>query len=176
MKDTFSYLVQRSDVLPEPAREPAYPPLANSYSYGEQADLRQYWRTLRKHLWPLLSVPVVLVALTGIRDLLAPRLYTAKATILIKNNAPQVYAYTSVDSSSGPDGAATSSQWKVDNKTEYTLLQARSLAERVIRIEGLIANPFFPTRALALRRTQLLKAGTKYFPMILKPARYRLRS
>jgi polysaccharide biosynthesis transport protein len=148
VKDTFSYLVQRSDVLPEPAREPAYPPLANSYSYGEQADLRQYWRTLRKHLWPLLSVPVVLVALTGIRDLLAPRLYTAKATILIKNNAPQVYAYTSVDSSSGPDGAATSSQWKVDNKTEYTLLQARSLAERVIRIEGLIANPFFPnTRA-----------------------------
>lgn len=43
-----------------------------------------------------------------------------------------------------------SSQWNVDSKTEYSLLQARSLAERVIQAEGLAANPIFAgTRSVA---------------------------
>ena len=144
-KEPISYLVRNSEVVPEQAGQAAYP-ISASYgaygAYGDQVDLRQYWRTLRKHKnWVLVSVPVALIVLMGIRDLLAPQLYTAKATILIKGNAPQMY--NSVDSPGGSEGAGLSPQWNVDNKTEYSLLQARSLAERVIVIEGLVANPNF---------------------------------
>ena len=73
---------------------------------------------------------------------MATRLYTARATILIKNNAPQVYEYASMDTPTGGEAGAAS-QWSVNNKTEYTLLQSRSLANRVILAEGLFANPLF---------------------------------
>lgn len=141
LRDPSSNLIHRPAASIEEAREAAYPPPGYSYGYTQQVDLRQYWRTLRKHVWLVVSVPLALVVITGIRDLMATRLYTAQATILIKNNAPPVYAYTSMDSSGESDEA--SSQWKVDNKTEYTLLRSRSLAERVILAEGLVANPIF---------------------------------
>lgn len=110
-----------------------------------RVDLRQYWRVLRKRLWLVLSVPLAFVALAGAHDLMATRLYTARATILIKNNTPQVYEYASMDASAGtPAGAG--SQWSVNNKTEYALLESRSLANRVILSEGLFANPLFAGR------------------------------
>lgn len=140
-KDPISYLVRNSEVVPEQAGPTVYPLSAGYGAYGDEIDLRQYWRTLRKHKWVLVAVPVALIVLMGIRDLLAPQLYTAKATILIKGNAPQTY--NSIDSPGGSEGAGLSPQWNVDNKTEYSLLQARSLAERVIVIEGLVANPNF---------------------------------
>jgi uncharacterized protein involved in exopolysaccharide biosynthesis len=41
----------------------------------------------------------------------------------------------------GETGAT--SQWSVNNKTEYALLRSRNLASRVILAEGLFANPLF---------------------------------
>jgi succinoglycan biosynthesis transport protein ExoP len=140
-QELAAYAAPRPNLLARNGKEPAYPPLQDSYAYGEQMDLRQYWRMIRKRLWLVIAVPIAFVIVVGIRDLMAPRLYAARATILIKNNAPEVYAFASMNSSNGPDDA--SSQWKVDNKTEYTLLQSRSLAERVILTEGLSANPIF---------------------------------
>lgn len=163
MKDRPSNVVRRPAAPIEEAREVAYPPAGYSYGYDQQVDLRQYWRTLRKHIWLVVSVPLALVVLTGIRDLMATRLYTAQATILIKNNAPQVYAYTSMDSPGESDEA--SSQWKVDNKTEYTLLRSRSLAERVILAEGLLANPLFSGagRAAQAAGGGMFSAGDEMF-------------
>jgi capsular exopolysaccharide synthesis family protein len=107
-----------------------------------RVDLRQYWRIVRKHIWLVLAVPLAFVVLTAAHDLMVTRLYTAQATILIKNNAPQVYEYTSMDNAGGAEGGA-GAQWNVNNKTEYTLLESRNLANRVILAEGLFANPLF---------------------------------
>ena len=106
-----------------------------------QVDLKECWRILKKHLWLLISLPLACAVLIGLRDLMVTRLYTAKATILIKSNAPPVYQYTSMDQSGADEGQA--SQWKVDAKTEYTLLKSRSLAEKVIITDGLLTNRWF---------------------------------
>jgi len=164
VKDPLPYVILRSDDLPDRVRETtAYPVHANGYGNGDQIDLRQYWRILRKHLWAVVAVPIALVVLVGVRDLLAPRLYTAKATILIKSDTPQVYAYTSVDSAGGADGGPSSSQWNVDAKTEYSLLQARSLAERVIQAEGLAASPIFSGTRAAAKPDATSRAGDDIF-------------
>ena len=137
--------------LPGPVRDTPYAVLGEDEF--TRADLRQYWRVIRQHLWLALTVPVAFVALTATRDLMATRLYTAQTTILIKNNAPQLYEYTSMDSTTNADGAA---QWNINNKTEYTLLESRNLANRVILTEGLFANPLF---AGAHHPTKLLDEG-----------------
>ena len=105
-----------------------------------KVDLRQYWRVIRKRIWLAMAVPVAFVALIATRDLMTTRLYTAQTIILIKNNAPQLYQYTSMDSATNVDGAA---QWNINNKTEYTLLKSRNLANRVILAQDLFANPLF---------------------------------
>jgi hypothetical protein len=71
---------------------------------------------------------------------MATPLYTAQATILIKNKAPQVFDYLTLDSSSGGPAESTSA-WDINSKTEYQLLNARSLAAKVIVTEALGAWP-----------------------------------
>jgi polysaccharide biosynthesis transport protein len=121
----------------------------NQYDYRFQPenelariDLRQYWRIIREHLWLVVAVPLALVSIVAVKDLMATPLYTAQATILIKNKAPQVFDYTTLDSSSSGSTASTSA-WDIDSKTEYRLLNARSLAAKVIATEVLSANPAF---------------------------------
>jgi len=138
MKDPSPYKIVPAAPVPGPARETPY--LVTGEDDFARIDLRQYWRIIRNHLWLALAVPLVFVLLTAARDLMATPLYTARTTILIKNNAPQVYEYTSMDTGTGTDRA---SQWNINNKTEYTLLESRNLASRVILTEGLFANPSF---------------------------------
>ena len=138
MKDISPYVIGSAAPTLGAARETPYVVLGEDDF--ARVDLRQYWRVIRKHLWLALAVPLTFVVLTAARDLMATRLYTARTTILIKNNAPQVYEYTSMDTGTGADGAT---QWNINNKTEYTLLESRNLASRVILAEGLFANPLF---------------------------------
>jgi polysaccharide biosynthesis transport protein len=138
VKDPSPYKIGPAAPVPGPVRETPYVVIGEDEF--TRADLRQYWRVIRKHLWLALAVPLAFVMLTAARDLMATRLYTARTTILIKNNAPQVYEYTSMDTGTGADGAT---QWNINNKTEYTLLESRNLANRVILAEGLFANPLF---------------------------------
>jgi capsular exopolysaccharide synthesis family protein len=137
VKESSPYFIQRISRLPDMTSEASYTALPPED--GTRVDLRQYWRTIRRHLWLASSVPLAFVVLIAIHDLMATRLYTAQATILIKNNAPQVYA--SVDVAAG--NGTSESQWNVNTKTEYTLLRTRSVAEKVILAEGLRSNPVF---------------------------------
>src|SRR5271168_479287 len=113
-----------------------------SESEPARIDLRQSWRTIRQYLWLLVSAPLILISFVAVKDLMATPLYTAQATILIKNTAPQVFDYATLDSSSGSPGASASA-WDIDSKTEYQLLNARSLATKVIVTEDLWENPAF---------------------------------
>jgi Chain length determinant protein len=140
VKEASPYIVGPVTAVPGSARETPY--LVLGEDDFARVDLWQYWRVIRKHLWLALAVPLAFVLLTATHDLMATRQYTARTTILIKNNAPQEYEYTSMDNASGAAGAAAT-QWNVNNKTEYTLLESRNLANRVIIAEGLFANPIF---------------------------------
>lgn len=137
MKEPSPYFIQRSA-----------PTQGNHIDYGAgtddrfvRVDLWEYWRTIRKHLWLVLAVPLTLAILVGLRDYMATPLYTAQAEILIKTKVPQVFADASVEPSGS--GAGTKSAWDVNAKTEYQLLKSRSLASRVIATEGLASNPAF---------------------------------
>ncbi|MBF6569638.1 MAG: polysaccharide biosynthesis tyrosine autokinase [Candidatus Binataceae bacterium] len=150
MKEPLPYILEPAGSVARPARETPYIVIGDDDI--ARVDLRQYWRIIRKHLWLALAVPLVFVMLTATHDLMATRLYTARATILIKNNAPQIYEYTSMDSAPGA-GETGAAQWSINNKTEYALLESRNLTNRVILAEGLFANPLFagarPNGALA---------------------------
>jgi succinoglycan biosynthesis transport protein ExoP len=145
VKDSSPYVIGPAAPVSGPVRESSYresPYIVLDEGDFTRIDLRQYWRIVRKHIWLVLAVPLAFVVLTAAHDLMVTRLYTAQATILIKNNAPQVYEYTSMDNAGGAEGGA-GAQWNVNNKTEYTLLESRNLANRVILAEGLFANPLF---------------------------------
>jgi len=92
MKEPSPYILGPAASVSRAVRETPYIVLGDDDF--ARVDLRQYWRIIRRHLWLVLAVPLVFVTLTAAHDLMATRLYTARATILIKNNAPQVYEYT----------------------------------------------------------------------------------
>lgn len=139
MSEPSPYLIRRVSAVPNELDESDYRVLPEDER--TRIDLRQYWRTIAEHLWLVLAVPLALVSVVAVKDLMATPQYTAQATILIKNKAPQVFDYATLDSSS--EGPASASPWDIDSKTEYRLLNARSLAAKVITTEALSANPAF---------------------------------
>jgi succinoglycan biosynthesis transport protein ExoP len=140
MSEPSPYLIRRNSAISSELNQPDYRLLPEDER--ARIDLRQYWRTIREHLWLVVAVPLALVSIVAVKDLMATPLYTAQATILIKNKAPQVFDYTTLDSASGGPAGSTSA-WDIDSKTEYRLLNARSLAAKVIATEALSANPAF---------------------------------
>jgi succinoglycan biosynthesis transport protein ExoP len=140
MREPSPYLIRRVSAVSSELDESDYRLLPDDEP--ARIDLRQYWRTIREHLWLVVAVPLALVSIVAVKDLMATPLYTAQATILIKNKAPQVFDYATLDSSSGGPAASTSA-WDINSKTEYRLLNARSLAVKVIATEALTAAPAF---------------------------------
>lgn len=140
MKEPSPYFIQRNFAIPSELEQSDYRVLPEN---GDaRIDLRQYWCTIREHLLLVALAPLALMFIVAVKDLLATPLYTAQATILIKNKAPQVFDYTTLDSTPGGQ-TASSSAWDIDSKTEYRLLNARSLAAKVIANEALSTNPAF---------------------------------
>jgi capsular exopolysaccharide synthesis family protein len=140
MEEPSPYLIRRSSAISSELNQSDYRLLPEAEL--ARIDLRQYWRTIREHLWLVVAVPLALVSIVVVKDLMAAPLYTAQATILIKNTAPQVFDYTTLDSPSGGPAASTSA-WDIDSKTEHRLLSSRSLAAKVIATEALSTNPAF---------------------------------
>jgi uncharacterized protein involved in exopolysaccharide biosynthesis len=89
-KELSAYPFQNLNMAFREGKGPPNSRFADDYG-SEQIDLRHYWELIRKRIWLVLSVPLACVAVMGIRDLMATRLYTARSTILIKSNAPPVY-------------------------------------------------------------------------------------
>jgi capsular exopolysaccharide synthesis family protein len=129
-----------------PARAPAISaaqelvtrPLSDESEAGEQLDLGQVWLAIRKHTLLLFCIPACVVAMVGVRDLLATPLYTAHAKILIQTSTPQVF-----QNATDPSGLSDSSEPAPDLNTEYELLRSRTLAVAVTNAEDLAHNPLF---------------------------------
>ncbi len=100
-------------------------------------DLREFWRVIRKHSRLILTFSLGVVLTAGIIIVTQTPIYTAKTTLLIERNAPQVVDIQQVLSESL--GVSTQDYYK----TQYEILKSRSLAAEVIREQGLEKNSLF---------------------------------
>ncbi len=87
-------------------------------------DLLEYWRILNKRKWLILSILGAFVALGTLRTLMQTPLYTAAVRLQIERNVAKIVEGGNIGSSAeGGDFDFL--------RTQYELLQSRSMAERV---------------------------------------------
>jgi len=106
-------------------------------------DLLNYWITVKKHRWMIVSIALAVLTIVAIRVSMMTPLYTADATILLKPGNPQL-----LEGHNGqPENVANSStDWdSVEDflKTQCEILKSRTLAANVITAEGLATDPVF---------------------------------
>jgi succinoglycan biosynthesis transport protein ExoP len=134
-KELSPYSIRRT----RPARKAQPTVLAEDVESSIQDDLHQYCRIIRKHLGLVLAVPVILVMLVVLRDAMTTPLYTASATVLIRNSPPPVLGnstITIVSQNSDMDSGS-------EDQTQIALLKSKTLAARVVAAEGLANDPVF---------------------------------
>src|SRR6266851_10366084 len=106
-------------------------------------DLLNYWITVKKHRWMIVSITLAVLVVVAIRVSMMTPLYTADATILLKPGNPQLLG----GHNGQPENAASSGQdWdSVEDflKTQCEILKSRTLAANVITAEGLATDPIF---------------------------------
>lgn len=98
--------------------------------------LRDYWQVLRKHRWIVLTCFLVTVITVATATFVQQSVYKAIATIQIDKAVPNVLKFEEV---SPPANKETDDYYQ----TQYKLLMSYSLAERVVRLLRLDANPEF---------------------------------
>jgi len=106
-------------------------------------DLLNYWITVRKHRWMIMSIALAVLTIVAIRVSMMTPLYTADATILLKPGNPQLLAGHGGQAENAP---TSSSDWdSVEDflKTQCEILKSRTLAANVITAEGLANDPIF---------------------------------
>jgi len=101
------------------------------------APLRECWLIAFRHRWLILICVFALLLCAALYSFTRTPLYTAEATLLIERKVPQVLKVQ--------DARADSLDFNNSEfyKTQYEILKSRSLAERVIRDEGLETHPLF---------------------------------
>ncbi len=102
--------------------------------------LVQYWQAVLRHKIAIGVIIAVCVALGIIVTLLMTPYFTSTARIEISREQEKV---TNVEAVTGSDGAAQNLEFY---QTQYSLLESRSLAERVVRARNLASkDEFFET-------------------------------
>jgi capsular exopolysaccharide synthesis family protein len=102
-----------------------------------QLDLTEYWRLLVKHRWLIVSSIIACLAIGAAVTLLTRPTYTARSTLQIDREAAKVL---NVEEVAPRDNLATSEEFF---QTQYGLLRAESLAQRVAQNLGLARNDDF---------------------------------
>ena len=131
--------------------------------YGEEnspegeVHLRDYWRTIRKRLWLIVGVAVIVSSIAAIRQARLPDRFTAKARV-------QVDAETS----SPALGASKGSTYYIDNSyvdpeyfnTQLQILTSPTLLRRVVKNLDLEHNRNFLNQQPQQRSTCALVANS----------------
>ncbi len=107
-------------------------------------DLLNYWITVRKHRWMILSITAAILVIVAIRVSMLTPLYTADATILLRPGNPQLLE--GHGGAQGGGASSASSDWdSVEDflKTQCEILKSRTLAANVVTAEGLANDPVF---------------------------------
>jgi len=163
-KELSPYLIRRTR---PPRKPPQVTVLAEDVESTIQDDLQQYWRVVRKHLGLVLAVPAVLVALAILRDAMTTPLYTATATLLVRDTPPAMLENATVAIVS----QSSESYYGSEDQTQNELLKSRTLAARVIAAEGLANDPAFRGTPKPAKASSggLSNAFDKWFGGHLKP-------
>ncbi len=104
-------------------------------------DLLNYWITIRKHRWLILSLTAAVALIVAIRVSMMTPLYTAEATIMVRPGTPQI-----LQNHGGQEEQQSSNDWNETDtflKTQSEILKSRTLAASVILNEGLTTDPVF---------------------------------
>tara|TARA_R110001592_G_scaffold107785_3_gene301568 strand:- start:17119 stop:19338 length:2220 start_codon:yes stop_codon:yes gene_type:complete len=99
--------------------------------------LVQYWQALLRHKIGIALIIASCIALGIITTLLMTPYYTSTATVEINREQDKV---TNVEGVTASDNAVQSTEFY---QTQYSLLESRSLAERVVRAQNLTTNDSF---------------------------------
>ncbi len=118
--------------------------LNDADTYDDQAHetpiLIQYWQAALRHKIAIAIIIAVCIAVGIIATLLMTPYYTSTATVEINREQDKV---TNVEGVTASDNAAQNLEFY---QTQYSLLESRSLAERVVRSQNLVSKPdFFET-------------------------------
>jgi capsular exopolysaccharide synthesis family protein len=110
-------------------------------------DFLNYWITVKKHRWMILSIAAAALTIVAIRVSMLTPFYTADATILVRPGNPQL-----LEGHGGAPGEGTNSgnDWEsVEDflKTQCEILKSRTLAANVVAADGLANDPVFTGKA-----------------------------
>jgi polysaccharide biosynthesis transport protein len=111
-------------------------------SYGlseadDQPSLWTYWSIIRRHLRLILGLFFLAELLTAAVVVSMTPIYTGLSTILIEDQAPGV-----LGNDTPSEGSQSETSFDSFYKTQYDILQSRSLAARVIKEKGLDHNRY----------------------------------
>lgn len=113
----------------------------------------KYWYLMRKHQWLLLSSLVVGLSLATYAAFTATPIYTATSVLLIKPKIPNMLGPKDIAAELGPEEGYSTSYYK----TQYAILNSRSLAAKVILTLGLARDRRF--LGLTKRPSALARIG-----------------
>lgn len=102
---------------------------------SETLDLAQYWQTIRRYLWRILSLAVLITILVALIVMSLTPQYKASATLLIESNQAKI---TSIEEVYGLDSSR-----KEYFQTQYEILKSRQVAEKVVEKLKLHEHPTF---------------------------------
>ncbi len=120
----------------EPVNRVADPHPYEDFAH-ETPILVEYWQAVLRHRMAIAIIMAVCVALGIITTLLMTPFYTSTSTVEINREQDKV---TNVEGVTGSDSAGQNLEFY---QTQYSLLEARSLAERVVRARDLASNDEF---------------------------------
>ena len=111
------------------------------FAREQEADLRDYWFTIVKHVRLLTALCVGVVLITALVVFAIPHKYTAETMLMIEHSTPQVLNMRQVL------GPVVTAPYDDDYyKSQYAILRNETLAAQVIRELGLANNPYFSDR------------------------------
>jgi capsular exopolysaccharide synthesis family protein len=146
---SLGQLVAAGQSLPAP-REP-YGPLVGYIDDGADtsdalaAKLLAYWRIINKRKWLIASIVGSFLVIGLVSTLMQTPLYTATVRLQIDPNAAKIVAGENVIPLENPDAEFL--------RTQYELLQSRTMAERVASALNLASEPdFLKARDISLLR------------------------
>ena len=116
---------------PEPWPVKAFP------EEKQEPHLRDYWHVVLKHRWIVLACFLITMVTVATATFVQQPVYKATATIQIEMAAPKVLKFEEVSSSS------TDREIEDYYQTQYKLLTSYSLAERIVNLLKLDADPEF---------------------------------
>src|SRR5574337_1719895 len=129
-------LVKAGDATGDLARRQEWPTRAFPEP-NKDPHIRDYWHLLVKHRWVVFTSFLVTVITVATATFIQHPVYKATATIQIDNEAPRVLKFEEVSPPINKEQADDYYQ------TQYKLLMSYSLAERVVTLLRLDANPEF---------------------------------